>query len=93
LVTSPSREALTAELTALLADAQGLVDALPKCDDCLRPATRAYFRGGGRYCDEHGTAPGSRFSCDAPEYPRAAPEYPRAAPLRALVARLGKGAR
>lgn len=68
------------ETVALRADAQALVDALPRCDQCERPATRAYCRGAARYCDTHGG--GELY---------AVPEYPRAAPLRVLVARLARG--
>lgn len=50
--------------------AKALVDSLPKCDRCTKPATRAYGRGGERFCDEHGED---------------VPEYPRAAPLRTLI--------
>lgn len=55
-----------------------LVESLPKCDHCNRPATKAIMRGGGRWCDEHGP-----FDAD----------YPRAAPLRAIEeARRKRGA-
>lgn len=90
---------LQVDLTALRADAQALVDALPKCyervlvdgggamRDCGKPATRAFQRGEGRWCDEHG----ERWIVGYKE-PTMAPEYPRAAPLRALQARLaGRG--
>jgi hypothetical protein len=40
-----------------------LVDALPPCSYCDRPATRAHGRGTARFCDVHGP--------DVPEYPRA----------------------
>lgn len=51
-----------------------LIEALPTCDGEHenRPATRAWGRGGPRFCDDCG---GDRV-----------PEYPRAAPLRALLA-------
>lgn len=59
-----------AALRAALAD---LVAALPKCDQCARPATRAHGRGSFRFCDVHGEG---------------VPDYPRAEPLRRAVALL-----
>jgi hypothetical protein len=53
-----------------------LVDALPRCDHCHAPATRAHGRGGARYCDEHA--------------PAGCPPYPRAEPLRRALAALGR---
>jgi hypothetical protein len=53
---------------------RALVDALPRCDNCPAPATRARRRGEGRWCDGHA--------------PEGCPEYPRAAPLRAALALL-----
>lgn len=47
------------------------LNSLPMCDECEFPATRAWGRGRGRWCDKHGTAP-LHGSGDAPEYPRAA---------------------
>lgn len=44
-----------------------LLWSLPKCDQCKRPATRAWKRGEARYCDKHGEG---------------VPDYPRATPLR-----------
>jgi len=49
-----------------------LVWSLPKCDNCLTPATKAYKRGEGRWCDKHA--------------PEGCPDYPRAQAVRnALV--------
>jgi hypothetical protein len=50
-----------------------LLASLPRCDVCdalgiQRPATRAFRRGGARYCDEHGQKPDGMV---IPEYPRA----------------------
>src|SRR6202012_5790828 len=42
-----------------------LVSTLPKCGLCDRPATKAYERGGRRWCHEHAPE-------DCPDYPRAA---------------------
>jgi hypothetical protein len=53
-----------------------LVDSLPKCDQGHGPATKAYQRGGRRFCDKCWLHPGDR------EFPP--PDYPRAAPLRAI---------
>lgn len=68
-----------------------LIAALPKCtrlvgaDDtlveCDRPATRAFERGGARYCDECAAAKAATFGS-------VPPDYPRAAPLRALASHL-----
>lgn len=69
-----------ARCLAAEAKARALVDALPKCDECGEPATRAWGRGGARYCDVHGKDIHGRAACVD------VPEYPRAAPLRALVA-------
>lgn len=52
-----------------------LIDSLPKCDQCTRPATRAWERGKGRYCDEDGLL---------------VPDYPRAPALRKAIALLAK---
>jgi hypothetical protein len=49
-----------------------LIRSLPKCDQCEKPATRAWKRGAERWCDEHGQLSGVS-------------EYPRARPLRALI--------
>lgn len=59
---------LAGELAHVREMGDALVDALPTCDDCGAPATKAVFRGGGRWCDGCG-----------PLYA----DYPRAAPLRA----------
>lgn len=56
---------------------RALVASLPRCDACAAPATRAFGRGGARWCDAHG--PASPYLTD----------YPRAAPLRAAVKLLG----
>lgn len=59
------------------------LEALPKCDrsdlGCQRPATRAYRRGEGRWCDEHGYDPHG-----------SPPDYPRAKTVRELTALLGE---
>jgi hypothetical protein len=54
-----------------------LVASLPKCDEdgCASPATKAFKRGGRRFCDEHAAS----FSGGV------APDYPRAEPLRAIL--------
>jgi hypothetical protein len=65
--------AAKAETAKLRELATALIDALPKCDECSKPATRAFRRGEGRWCDACGFV---------------APEYPRAAPLRALMAEI-----
>ena len=68
---------LRASLLEEICRTDALVAALPKCDGCRNPATKAEGRGGPRYCDEHGRAlPG------LPEIP----DYPRAEPLRAILA-------
>ena len=74
--------ALAAGYLRLRDAAQALIDALPKCDRCGDTATRAFERGGGRYCDTHAVV---IFGDDNTA---TAPEYPRAAPLRALIALL-----
>jgi hypothetical protein len=56
-------------LAALVAATRALIAALPACDECSRPATRAIVRGGARRCDLHGAS---------------MPDYPRAIPLRKL---------
>jgi hypothetical protein len=59
-----------------------LVYMLPRCDNHPdRPATRAWVRGAGRYCDECGTKVGM-----LPVH-----EYPRAAAVRKAVALIAKG--
>lgn len=40
-----------------------LIQSLPRCDQCTRPATHAYRRGEARYCQTHRPA-------DCPPYPR-----------------------
>ena len=55
---------------------RALVESLPTCDVHGDPATRAFERGGRRYCDACGVG---LVQCDAPD-------YPRAVPLRAAVA-------
>lgn len=65
-------------LCAVAEASERLVASLPKCDDCSRPATRAFRRGEARYCDEHG----------ANILGHEAPEYPRAQPLRDMIAAL-----
>jgi hypothetical protein len=57
---------------------EDVVESLPKCDDgCGRPATRAYRRGEGRWCDH----------CSGLRSPTP-PEYPRAKAVRAAMAAL-----
>jgi hypothetical protein len=58
-----------------------LVETLPRCSYCENPATRAFRRGGERYCDEHRHNPATG---------NAAPDYPRAATLREALALLAK---
>lgn len=64
----------------LFAASRALLASLPKCDitdvtgdddvhACGRAATRAFGRGGLRYCDEHGGK--DRDGGEVPEYPRA----------------------
>lgn len=79
LVAELSSESDSTDYRTLLKD---LVEALPKCEDCSRPATRAYQRGSFRWCDEHGVYDAGRLM--------PVPEYPRAPALRAAVAALGK---
>lgn len=74
-----------ASLASLREAARALVESLPKCDKCSKPATRALRRGEDRRCDDH---PALRFEEPDGHYYRDAPEYPRAVPLRALVALL-----
>ncbi len=45
-----------------------LVESLPRCGECRKPATRAFKRGENRWCDEHA--------------PAGCPDYPRAKALR-----------
>jgi hypothetical protein len=61
---------------------RALVNALPKCEQHGRPATRAWSRGGMRYCDECGTQQHDKNERSE------VPDYPRAAPLRAALALL-----
>lgn len=71
-------EALVAENAKLKCAAEAadrLVQALPKCDQCESPATRAYRRGAARFCDNHGAV---------------VPPYPRAQPLRDTIAALAE---
>lgn len=69
---------LAAERDAAWKLIEDLVASLPKCDRHTdRPATRAWNRGGERYCEECGTAR---------EWETGVPEYPRAAPIRAIEA-------
>ena len=74
LVTLDAERAKSAELLETL---RALVESLPRCDLHGDPATRAFKRGGRRYCD----------ACNVGLW-RAAPPYPRAIPLRAAVALL-----
>ena len=61
--------------------ARELIDSLPTCTvalehgTCPNVATRAFGRGGHRYCDSHGDG----------AYGVVVPEYPRAVPLRRLI--------
>lgn len=69
---------LAAERDAAWKLIEDLVASLPKCDRHTdRPATRAWNRGGERYCEECGTAR---------EWETGVPEYPLAAPIRAIEA-------
>jgi hypothetical protein len=57
-----------------------LVAALPKCDQCDKPALRSPGRGRERRCDDHANisrAAGESFYCRD--------EYPRAEPLRQIA--------
>lgn len=79
--------ALVAEVQQLRKALRDLVESLPKCTlnfgdvtGCENPATRAWLRGGDRYCDVHGT--------DSTNPAKHVPEYPRAAPLRTAIALL-----
>lgn len=61
---------------AVYATLRKLVESLPKCDECSKPATRAFERGAGRWCDDHksvifGQNTRRIYSEDAPDYPRA----------------------
>lgn len=53
---------------------QTLIDSLPKCQVCDRPATRAFSLDPMfRYCDEHGIRPqNALIAGDAPDLPYAA---------------------
>ena len=71
-----------------------LVGTLPKCDECSAPATRAFRRGEGRWCDAH-AGQAERCTSGGVSDPNGAylrlarpPEYPRAEPLRAAIAAL-----
>lgn len=74
-------DAARALLTRAATTIRKHLEALPKCDrsdlGCQRPATRAYRRGEGRWCDEHGYDPHG-----------SPPEYPRAKTVRELTALL-----
>ena len=59
------------DLVTLLSE---LCATLPKCDSCTDPATKAFRRGEGRWCDAHA--------------PQGCPDYPRAAALRKAAAAL-----
>jgi hypothetical protein len=61
------------QLHTLVDATRRLIAALPKCDACGAPATRAHRRGEARFCDHCG-----------PEVR----EYPRAQPLRDTIAAL-----
>jgi hypothetical protein len=58
------------ELRAESVRADALVASLPKCDKCSNPATQAFRRGEGRWCDDHQTT--------------TSVDYPRAEPIRAI---------
>lgn len=79
-LTSAVRE--RAEALSALAD---IVATQPKCDECDAPATRAFRRGEGRWCDDHG----ERWLAGY-KHPVPAPEYPRAKALRRAVAMLAE---
>jgi hypothetical protein len=76
---------LAKALASLESALRALVESLPKCDACDAPATKAFQRGGDRWCDEHGKGSGPY---PLPERP--VTDYPRAEPLR-VAARLLKG--
>ncbi len=90
--------AVSAEREQWKARVRALVDAMPRCTcvdkignettTCTEVATRAYERGGPRYCDAHGT--NDRRTCMLRGDGSLAdvPEYPRAPALRALLAML-----
>lgn len=64
---------------------EALIESLPKCDVCKAvPATRAYARGGTRFCD----ACAKKAARPRDPVP-VAPEYPRAKPLRELLDYMG----
>lgn len=56
-----------------------LVATLPKCDECDLPATKAFRRGEGRWCDNHKMR---MHWLAGYEEPIEAPDYPRALALR-----------
>jgi len=96
--------ALHQERDAALAALRNLVATLPKCDECARPAARAFRRGSSRWCDVHRVrhqcedywpwcpavrGDGAAHRCGMVD----APEYPRAGALReaeALLERAGQ---
>jgi hypothetical protein len=90
------RDAALDRLLAIEREARALLEALPKCDVCGKPATRAWERGKGRWCDEHApsapahTETSLRLGVPDRSVLMKATEYPRAAPLRALVALFGE---
>jgi hypothetical protein len=78
-VRSDLHAAAIARAEALEKALRSLVDTLPRCDQHPdRPATRAWVRGAGRYCDE----------CGLKHEPNPVHEYPRAQPLRNAIALL-----
>ena len=75
-----ARDLMIRDLRADLADERirtnALLDALPKCDNCSAPATKARQRGAGRWCDVHGQG---AYGVAPP-----VPDYPRADAIRAI---------
>lgn len=83
---------LSADLEAAEARLAALLDSLPRCDYHRdRPATRAFARGEGRFCDACGAEGVPKKKMVDGERTREttwgeAPEYPRAAAVRAALA-------
>lgn len=89
VIAGEGTRARAADLEAVL---RQLVEAMPPCTAvvdvhtgarCGKPATRAYGRGGARYCDDHGCHTGGLIG-----QVHEPPDYPRAAPLRLALALL-----
>lgn len=94
-----SAEKLEAQLLGLADDANALVESLPKCTEkawndeeqkefpCPNVATRAYKRGGSRYCDDCADRELTQASAMVDDW-KPVPEYPRAVPVRKLTEKL-----